>query len=117
MVLFFQVDREGRIFMANSCCGTTFATHDPELQKKLNNHLSRVEGQIRGIKKMIEDSAYCDDVLTQISSVQSSLNSVAKTLLDEHINSCIVNRLAHGDKTATDELIKTIGRLLQKGGV
>ena len=103
--------------MDNNCSCTEYATHNPVLQKNLTNHLNRIEGQIRGIKKMIEDSAYCDDVLTQISSVQSSLNSVAKTLLDEHINNCISSRLSQGDSTATDELIKTIGRLLQKGGL
>lgn len=103
--------------MTNSCQCNTYATHNPSLQKNLTTRLNRVEGQIRGINKMIDNSAYCDDILTQISAVQASLNSVTKLLLEEHIQNCIAHRLAKGDTTASAELVQTMGRLLQRGVV
>lgn len=103
--------------MTPTCTCNTHATHDPHIQKNLTTRLNRVEGQIRGINNMITNSAYCDDVLTQISAVQASLNSITKLLLDAHIDNCIAQRLAQGDTTATAELIQTVGRLLQRGVV
>ena len=82
------------------------------ISKDLGSRLNRIEGQVRGIKAMIERGAYCDDILTQIASVQSAMGSVAKILLSSHIDTCIGPRLEGGDNKATGELIKTIGRLL-----
>ena len=78
----------------------------------LIHRLSRVEGQVRGIKAMIDKGAYCDDVLTQISSVQSAMNSVAKILLKSHIETCIVPRLADGENEAINEMLKSISRII-----
>jgi len=82
------------------------------INKDLGTRLNRIEGQVRGIKAMIERGTYCDDVLTQIASVQSAMDSVAKILLASHIDTCIGPRLEGGDRDAAAELIKTIGRLL-----
>ena len=90
-------------------------THRSEKNKKeLITRLNRVEGQIRGIKGMIEKDAYCDDVITQLSATQSGLNSVAKILLDSHLKGCVVNRLAAGDEEIVDELVVTIQKLMKR---
>lgn len=90
-------------------------THRSEKNKKdLSNRLNRIEGQIRGIKGMIEKDVYCDDVITQLSATQSALNSVAKILLEGHLKGCVVNRLSEGDEEVLDELLVTIQKLMKK---
>ncbi|XKG66947.1 metal-sensitive transcriptional regulator [Mesobacillus maritimus] len=76
--------------------------------------LNRIEGQIRGIKGMIEKDTYCDDVITQISATQAALNSVAKILLEGHMKSCVVERIQEGDDEVVDELLVTIQKLMKK---
>ena len=90
-------------------------SHHPEKVKKdLSNRLNRIEGQIRGIKGMIEKDVYCDDVITQLSATQSALNSVAKILLEGHLKGCVVDRLSEGDEVVLDELLVTIQKLMKK---
>ncbi len=102
------------------CCHTEDDTsgrksHHPERMKKnLTNRLNRIEGQIRGIKGMIDKDVYCDDVITQISATQSALNSVAKLLLEGHLKGCVVDRLSEGDDEVLDELVVTIQKLMKK---
>lgn len=78
----------------------------------LTNRLNRIEGQVRGIKGMIEKDTYCDDVLHQISAVQSALKSVSKLILQGHMKCCIVERIQAGDQEVVDELLNTIGKML-----
>ncbi|MGB4517212.1 MAG: metal-sensitive transcriptional regulator, partial [Dethiobacteria bacterium] len=75
--------------------------------------LNRIEGQVRGIKRMIEEDAYCDDVLNQISSVQSAIYGVAKLLLEKHMKSCVKEQLLEGDDQVIDELLKTIFKMIR----
>ncbi|MEH7235397.1 metal-sensitive transcriptional regulator [Bacillus sp. JJ1562] len=90
-------------------------SHHPERVKKdLTNRLNRIEGQIRGIKGMIDKDVYCDDVITQISATQSALNSVAKILLEGHLKGCVIDRLSEGDNEVLDELVVTIQKLMKK---
>lgn len=90
-------------------------SHHPEKVKtNLIHRLNRVEGQIRGIKGMIEKDVYCDDIITQLSATQSALNSVAKVLLDGHLKGCVKDRLAEGDDNVLDELLVTITKLMRK---
>lgn len=90
-------------------------SHHPEhVKKDLTTRLNRIEGQIRGIKGMIESDTYCDDVITQLSATQSALNSVAKILLEGHLKGCVVDRLADGDDAVLDELVVTIHKLMKK---
>jgi CsoR family transcriptional regulator, copper-sensing transcriptional repressor len=90
-------------------------SHHPEAVKKdLTTRLNRIEGQIRGIKGMIEKDVYCDDVITQLSATQSALNSVAKILLEGHLKGCVVDRLNEGDHEVIDELVVTIQKLMKK---
>ena len=78
------------------------------------SRLNRIEGQIRGIKGMIERDVYCDDVITQLSAAQSALNSVAKILLEGHLKGCVVDRLSEGDTEVIDELLTTIQKLMKR---
>lgn len=90
-------------------------SHHPEAVKKdLTTRLNRIEGQIRGIKGMIEKDTYCDDVITQLSATQSALNSVAKILLEGHMRGCVIDRLEEGDTEVIDELVVTIQKLMKK---
>lgn len=90
-------------------------SHHPDSAKKdLTTRLNRIEGQIRGIKGMVEKDVYCDDIITQLSATQSALNSVAKVLLDGHLKGCVKERLADGDETVLDELVTTFQKLMRK---
>jgi len=79
--------------MKTCCQEPRKAHHDPDLKKKLTNRLKRIEGQVRGIQKMIQDDVYCDSVLTQISAIRSALGSVSQELFEAHLNSCIVDQI------------------------
>ncbi len=88
--------------------------HSERFKKDMTTRLNRIEGQIRGIKGMIEKDVYCDDVITQLSATQSALNSVAKILLEGHLKGCVVDRLSEGDEEVLDELLVTIQKLMKK---
>ncbi|WP_340402032.1 metal-sensitive transcriptional regulator [Paenibacillus sp. FSL H8-0079] len=87
--------------------------HSQEMKSNLVSRLNRVEGQIRGIKGLIEKDTYCDDVLTQIAAAQSALNSVGKLLLEGHMKSCIVERIQAGEHEVVDELLVTMRKLMK----
>jgi DNA-binding FrmR family transcriptional regulator len=76
--------------------------------------LHRIEGQVRGIERMVEDDRYCIDVLTQIAAVRTALESLAFTILDDHVNHCVAGAIASGDEelaaTRTDELLAVVRR-------
>ncbi|WP_437342324.1 metal-sensitive transcriptional regulator [Jeotgalibacillus marinus] len=88
--------------------------HSDAMKKNLTTRLNRIEGQIRGIKKLIDKDTYCDDVITQIAASQSALNSVSNLLLEGHMKSCIVDRIQEGDLEVVDELLSTMKRLTKK---
>ena len=88
--------------------------HSDKVKKNLVTRLNRIEGQIRGIKSLIEKDTYCDDVITQISATQSALNSVGKLLLEGHLRTCVVERIQEGDEEIIDELLITVQRLMKK---
>jgi len=95
-----------------SCENNKLAPRPQEITKNLTTRLSRIEGQVNGIKSMIDRGVYCDDILTQISAAQSAMSSVAKILLESHVRTCVARKLKAGDDAVIDELIKTVGRLL-----
>lgn len=78
----------------------------------LVTRLNRVEGQVRGIKGMVEKDVYCDDILNQISAVQSALKSISKLILEGHMKSCLIERVQAGDTEVVDELLDTIEKML-----
>lgn len=89
------------------------SSHSIELKSDLITRLNRIEGQIRGIKSLIEKDTYCDDILTQISSVGAGMQGVGKVLLESHIKSCVAPRIEKGDRDILPEFLKTVSRLLK----
>lgn len=87
--------------------------HSENTKNNLVSRLNRIEGQIRGLKGLIEKDTYCDDVLNQISSVQSALNGVGKLLLENHMKSCVIERIQDGENEVIDELLVTIKKLIK----
>ncbi len=80
-------------------------------QKSVITRLNRVEGQIRGIKNMIEKEHYCDDVINQIEASRSALHSIQIILLESHIKNCVVDQIQQGNTDAIDEVLKTLKKL------
>lgn len=80
-------------------------------QKAMINRLSRIEGQIRGIKNMIEKEVYCDDIINQLEASRSALHSIEILLLESHMKHCIVEQLQKGDVEVIDEVLKTIKKM------
>lgn len=82
-------------------------------KKALITRLNRIEGQVKGVKKMMEEDIYCDDVLNQISSIKAALNGLSKALLERHINTCVVDKIKNDDTEVLDELLSTINKMLK----
>jgi DNA-binding FrmR family transcriptional regulator len=100
----------------DACCSTENhrkSHHSDKTKTNLISRLNRIEGQIRGVKGMIEKDTYCDDVLNQIAAVQSALNSVGKLLLEGHMKSCVVERIQAGESEVIDELLITVNKLMK----
>lgn len=90
------------------------STQRPEdMKETLDKRLKRIEGQVRGIQKMVQENVYCDDILTQISAIQSAINGVSTLLLDYHIHHCVLDRMKSGDEEIVDEFLNTIKRALR----
>lgn len=92
----------------------TVTPHPDKLKQNLKQRLARIEGQIRGLQRMVETDTYCDDILNQIASVQAALTGVSRKLLTQHMHSCVKHRLNAGDDSVLDELDTTIERLLKR---
>ncbi|MDM5222355.1 metal-sensitive transcriptional regulator [Peribacillus sp. NJ11] len=113
------MDSDGldNIIEINSCCSSESkrkSHHSDNVKSNLVTRLNRVEGQIRGIKGLIEKDTYCDDVITQIAATQSALNSVARILLEGHLKSCVLERIQEGDTEVLDEVLVTFQKLMKK---
>ena len=85
---------------------------EPELRSLLNR-LNRIEGQVRGVRKMVEDEVYCVDILTQVSAIQSALNAFNKELLGTHIKTCVADGIRANNDEVIDELVKTVQKLMK----
>lgn len=94
------------------CCKKTKERSHDEY-RKLINRLNRIEGQIRGIKGMVENNAYCTDILIQVSAVNSALNSFNKELLANHIRTCVADDIRNGKDEVIDELVDTLQKLMK----
>ncbi len=94
------------------CCAKTKERTDEEY-KKLIHRLNRIEGQIRGIKGMIENSAYCTDILVQSSAVTAAMNAFNKELLANHIKTCVADDIRNGKDETIDELVATLQKLMK----
>ena len=83
----------------------------PEEYKALCNRLSRIEGQIRGIRRMVDEDAYCIDIINQVSAANAALNAFSRELLSQHIRSCVVNDVRAGKDEVIDELLGTLQKM------
>ncbi len=99
--------------MENNCCCHKKKVRSEEEYKQLQNRLSRIEGQVRGIRKMVESDAYCTDILTQVSAVQAALNAFNRELLANHIRSCVADDIRSGKDETVDELVQTLQKLMK----
>ena len=99
--------------MEENCCYHKTKMRDPEEVKKLMNRLSRIEGQIRGIRGMLEKDAYCTDILTQSAAVTAAMNAFNREMLAQHIRTCVVNDIRSGDDAVIDELVATLQKLMK----
>lgn len=100
--------------MEKNCCCTHKTKHRSEEEyKALTNRLSRIEGQVRGIRKMVETDAYCTDILTQVSAIQAALNAFNRELLANHIRTCVMDDIKNGKDETVDELVATLQKLMK----
>ena len=108
---------EGNIYDISTdppcCCTSKTKKRSPEEYKKLMNRLNRIEGQIRGIKGMLEKDAYCTDLLTQVAAVNAALNAFNKELLAAHIRGCVADDIRSGKDETIDELVTTLQKLMR----
>ena len=96
------------------CCAERHKERSEDEYRKLINRLSRIEGQIKGIRKMVEANAYCTDILMQSSAVSAAMNSFNKELLANHIRSCVIEDIKNGNEDeSVAELVKIIQRMMK----
>ena len=95
------------------CCCSRKKERSEKEYKDLISRLNRIEGQIRGIKGMIEKDAYCTDVLVQVEAAKAAMNSFTKVLLTNHIKSCVIEDIKAGKEETVDELVATLQKLMK----
>jgi DNA-binding FrmR family transcriptional regulator len=96
-----------------SCCRKKAVPRSEEERKRLIHRLNRLEGQIRGIRGMVEQDIYCNDILIQCAAVNAALNAFERELLADHVRSCVKDRLQAGDETVVDELLATMQKMMK----
>ncbi len=99
--------------MSEECCCKKTKERSEEEYKSLIHRLNRIEGQIRGIKGMVEKSAYCTDILVQSSAVTAAMNAFNKELLANHIKTCVARDIRDGKDETIDELVATLQKLMK----
>lgn len=97
---------------SSGCSVERETIRDDKLKKSLMSRLNRIEGQVRGVRNMIEKDVYCDDVLAQVAAVQSALDSSSKLILENHIRTCLVEKIKNDDPDIINQIVTTIGKLL-----
>lgn len=99
--------------MDDKCCCNKTKIRTEEEFKKLINRLNRIEGQVRGIRNMVEKNAYCTDIIVQVSAVNAALNAFNKALLASHIKTCVADDIRKGNDETVDELVQTLQKLMK----
>lgn len=97
----------------HKCCSNKSKERNENEYKALITRLNRIEGQIRGIKGMVENDAYCTDILIQVSAVRAALNSFNKLLLENHIKTCVMQDIKDGKDETIDELLYTLEKMMK----
>ena len=98
--------------MDNTCCHTKKLRGEEE-KRNLMNRLKRIEGQVRGLQNMLEQDAYCPDILIQVSAVTPALTSFNKELLASHVKSCVAEDIREGKEETVDEMVKLLQKLMK----
>lgn len=96
----------------NCCCRRTKERSETEI-KQLLNRLNRIEGQVRGVKGMVERDAYCPDIVVQVSAITAALNAFNRELLSTHIRTCVAEGVRGGDDEKLDELVALLQKLMK----
>lgn len=101
--------------MKVSCphCSGKHKDREAKEKRDLMNRLKRIEGQVRGVEGMLENDAYCTDILIQVSAITSALNSFNKVLLANHMRSCVADNIREGNDEIIDELVVTLQKLMK----
>ena len=99
--------------MNEPCCRKKAVPRSEEERTRLIHRLNRMEGQLRGIRGMVENDQYCNDILIQCSAVNAALNAFERELLASHIRSCVKDRLQGGDETVVEELMATMQKMMK----
>ena len=99
--------------MQETCCCHKTKERSEKEYKDLINRLNRIEGQVRGLKDMLQRDAYCPDILVQVSAVTSALNSFSKELLSSHIRTCVADGIRRGDEEVIDELVCVLQKMMK----
>ena len=97
----------------NCCCSQRRKVRERTEEEALLQRLSRIEGQVRGLRDMLQKDAYCTDILVQVSAVNAALNSFSKELLATHIRTCVADGIRQGDDAVIDELVTTLQKLMK----
>jgi len=109
--------KEEKTHVEGCCCeelgNGTKGSRSEKVTSALVSRLNRIEGQIRGIKGMVEKGVYCNDILIQIAAAQSAMKGVSRLLLESHMRTCIVDRIQSGDEEVIDEILSTIDRIIK----
>lgn len=92
------------------CCNTRSKVRSNEEKRALESRINRIIGQLNGIKNMIDDNRYCDDVLIQLSAVDKSVKSLANVILDAHMHTCLVDNIQSGNIEVVDEIVDLFKR-------
>ena len=106
-------ENEKDIKADSPCCMHKTKERTDKEYKDLINRLNRIEGQVRGIKGMVENDAYCTDILIQVAAVNAALNSFNKVLLANHIKTCVTRDIMEGKQETVDELVVTLQKLMK----
>ena len=99
--------------MEKECCKCKKKQRSEEEDKALINRLNRIEGQVRGVKKMVETVTYCTDILVQVSAINAALNAFNRELLANHIHTCVAEDIRNGKDETIDELVATLQKLMK----
>lgn len=102
---------EDRIKKEQSCCHTKATPRQEAELKQLRNRLNRIIGQLNGIGKMLDENRYCGDILTQLAAAESALQSFGYVILQEHMETCVVEDIKNGNEAVVDEVVELIRKL------
>lgn len=100
-------------YMEKECCECRTKKRSEKEYKALINRLNRIEGQVRGVKKMVETDTYCTDILVQVSAINAALNAFNRELLANHIRTCVSEDIKNGKDETVDELLATLQKLMK----